>query len=693
MNTNWRIIYEDDVDADYGLAADEYLSKIVGELKSPPTLRLYTYKSTCALSGRFQNIENEIDIDFCNQHGIALNRRPTGGGAIIMGKDQLGIAFILPGKDGDNYSRAREMMESFSNGIRNALRNLGINSEFKRKNDVEINGKKIAGLGIYRHESGGLLFHSSLLIDLDIRLMLQILKTSFEKFSDKEVKTIQGRITTVNSELKTKVTVDEVRDAIKESYQNIFNVSFKHSKISVEEKIGINELIENKYSKNNWIFQESNVADSEGTAKLKTDAGLIDIKLTIAGKVIKSIVIGGDFFVSENALADLEAHLRWHTTNIDSVSNTIQKVYSNYNGQLSSLPKDKLIEAVGIAINRSQLMQTKKQIDPYGCFVNPSHKYSNINYESSDKNEFELIRENNFGNQITFNAPGFKKYRTSEYSSQNTNEFVSVSVTGNACALNCEHCKKLSLNGMASLPDYKKSLFDLAKELIEQGTKGILISGGSDKTGKVPLKNHINDIIKISNELDLHVSIHPGLATKEDLLTLSKAKLQGVMLDIIGDQKTINEVYHLDRKPEDYEEVLKNIVELGLPAIPHILLGHYFGKMVGEYAALEMVKKFPLKMLVIIISMPLPNTGFTEDAYPSIEEIEKFFKTARRELPNTKITLGCARPMGKIKNDIDRLAIDFGLNGIAFPSDGIVQYSNLKKLNHNFIDSCCGVYN
>jgi lipoate-protein ligase A len=99
---NWRIIYEDQVDAAYGLAADEHLADSVGELKSPPTLRLYTYKSTCALCGRFQNIRNEIDIGFCEANGISLNRRPTGGGSIIMGKDQLGIALVIPGKEGDN---------------------------------------------------------------------------------------------------------------------------------------------------------------------------------------------------------------------------------------------------------------------------------------------------------------------------------------------------------------------------------------------------------------------------------------------------------------------------------------------------------------------------------------------------------------------------------------------------------------
>ena len=57
-----------------------------------------------------------------------------------------------------------------------ALRELGIHAKFRAKNDLEVDGRKIAGLGVYYDASGAMMFHTSLLVDLDISLMLRVLE-------------------------------------------------------------------------------------------------------------------------------------------------------------------------------------------------------------------------------------------------------------------------------------------------------------------------------------------------------------------------------------------------------------------------------------------------------------------------------------------------------------------------------------
>src|SRR3990172_5710473 len=214
--THWRLITDDSVTASFGLAADECLAARVGAAESQPTLRLYTYRSHCALVGRFQNVENEVHREYCDSSKVPINRRPTGGGAILMGADQLGVALPLPGAGDDSYSRARELMTQFSSGIVNSLASLGVAASFRRKNDIEVKGHKIVGLGIYRAPKGGLLFHASLLVDLDIPLMLRVLKTPFEKISDKEIATVAERMTTVSREIGREIEVDEVRARVAE---------------------------------------------------------------------------------------------------------------------------------------------------------------------------------------------------------------------------------------------------------------------------------------------------------------------------------------------------------------------------------------------------------------------------------------------------------------------------------------------
>jgi len=300
------------------------------------------------------------------------------------------------------------------------------------------------------------------------------------------------------------------------------------------------------------------------------------------------------------------------------------------------------------------------------------------------------IRQDNFPDEITFYGPGLKPHKTSEFSGS-LKEFVSISVTGNNCALNCEHCNTKMLDNMLDLPAFKGRLFDMAKSLQKNGAKGILVSGGSNIQNQVPLLYHMDDMKRIRNELGMVIRVHPGLPDEQTCKALSEVDLDGVMLDIIGDQDTITEVYHLDAIPSDYEAALERLNRHGIPTIPHIILGHYFGEMNGEWTALDMIKKYPPKALVLVILLPLTGTGMEGVFPPSLNDIGSFFETARLALPKTPILLGCARPLGSMKIKIDQMAINAGLNGIAFPSEGIVSYAGEKGLKPSFINACCGV--
>ena len=93
--TSWRLITDDGARAARGLALDEALAQSYARDAQPShaaTLRLYTYRSHCALVGRYQSIDHEIDLAACRRLGVEVGRRPTGGGAIVMGAGQLGVA-------------------------------------------------------------------------------------------------------------------------------------------------------------------------------------------------------------------------------------------------------------------------------------------------------------------------------------------------------------------------------------------------------------------------------------------------------------------------------------------------------------------------------------------------------------------------------------------------------------------------
>ena len=301
------------------------------------------------------------------------------------------------------------------------------------------------------------------------------------------------------------------------------------------------------------------------------------------------------------------------------------------------------------------------------------------------------IRRKNFEDTITFHAPGLRRYKTDEFASQNAIEFASISVTGTACALSCEHCKTNVLHGMADLRRHNGSLFDLCADLASKGARGVLVSGGSDTQGRVPLLAHVPDMIRARRELSLAIRVHTGLPDEETCVALGEVGLDGAMIDIIGHRDTMREVYHLDSDPEDYENALAWLEQHYVPTIPHIILGLHFGKMLGEETALEMIARHPPKILVLVVLMPLTGTPMFGVAPPPLEEIGAFFEKARKALPSTPVMLGCARPMGDLKVDIDRLAVNAGLNGIAYPANGIAEYARQNGLRPKFINACCGV--
>lgn len=369
---HWRLISDDQVSASFGLAIDEALAQRVGTGESSPMLRLYTYRSHCALLGRFQNAENELHLEYCRENNIPVNRRPTGGGAIIMGENQLGVALTIPGNLGDTYSRARELMGKFSSGLVIGLNSLGVKAEFRRKNDIEVDGRKLVGLGIYKAPSAGLLFHASVLVDLDVELMLKVLNTPFEKISDKEINTVSNRTTTVRREIGENISLDEVRRVIVLGYSQAFGVELIPTAFSTEEIAAAKDLEQQKYKTEKWVFQTTEVPDTCGSAKLKTPAGLLDVRTILAGPTIKSVYIGGDFFAAEHAVADLEASLRWHSSDPKAVAATLDSIYTRRQADLNKVPLASLVEGVQRSIRRARVAEDKARSDPYGCFVTPA---------------------------------------------------------------------------------------------------------------------------------------------------------------------------------------------------------------------------------------------------------------------------------------------------------------------------------
>jgi hypothetical protein len=287
-----------------------------------------------------------------------------------------------------------------------------------------------------------------------------------------------------------------------------------------------------------------------------------------------------------------------------------------------------------------------------------------------------------FGKEITFYYPGMYVYNGERGS------YPAVSITGKFCELKCNHCNGKLLENMIPALN-QQSLIDVCKKIEEDGNEGVLITGGCSLNGSLPWKEFAPAIKFVKENFNLFVSVHTGIISPDDVKRLKEAKIDQALIDVIGDDNTIKRVYRLDFGVEEIENSLKALKDENIPTIPHIVVGLDYGKVIGEYNAIKIVKDFEPETLVFVSLTPLSGTNMKNVKPPDAEEIAILMAKARLEMPKTQISLGCIRERGNRR--IDVLAVECGANKIAVPSDQAINKAKEFGLKINWRKTCCSL--
>ncbi len=291
------------------------------------------------------------------------------------------------------------------------------------------------------------------------------------------------------------------------------------------------------------------------------------------------------------------------------------------------------------------------------------------------------------GRKIRFYAPSFMYYKTSCYSSSPT-DFPTISVTGRGCALKCRHCGGQVLETMYPV-DSPEQLFELCVRLKKEGAVGCLISGGCLPDGSVPLGKFISGIEKVKQQLGLTVLVHTGLIDEPMAAALAEAKVDSALIDIIGSDRTIREVYKLNFMVKDYNNSLSALQRSGISFVPHVIVGLHYGRLLGEFQALEMIRRYKPSALVTIAFMPIEGTEMEKVEPPAPLAIAKVLAVARTMFATTPLALGCMRPKGKHRIQTDMLAIKTGVDAIAFPTEEAIKLAQNRGMDLSFSHHCC----
>ncbi|QDR82585.1 radical SAM protein [Sporomusa termitida] len=250
-----------------------------------------------------------------------------------------------------------------------------------------------------------------------------------------------------------------------------------------------------------------------------------------------------------------------------------------------------------------------------------------------------------------------------------------VSVTGPSCELNCAHCGG----------HYLQHMQPLAAAVAADDSPSWLVSGGCRADGSVPVGEHLAQLaaVKSGRRYNMHVGL-VGEAEIEQLAAVADC----VSFDFVSDDPTIREVFGNGRQAADYIACYQSL-RRRVRVMPHICAGLKGGQISGEYRALEILQALGAEALTFIIFMPTRGTRFGDRKPPDITEVARLLTHARLNFPAIPLHLGCMRPGGRYREEIDKWAVRIGFDTVVNPAPAAVALANKLGLTISRGEECC----
>lgn len=189
--------------------------------------------------GRNQEMESEVNVDYCREHGIQMFRRKSGGGCVYADRSNLMLSFVSSDENvGFAFNR-------FINMELLVLRKMGVEAVGTSHNDVMIGNRKVSGTASY-HLPGRSVVHGTLLYDTDMQHMLNAITPSQQKLRQKGIQSVRQRITLLKDHVS--LSLDEVKMLIRQTLCD-------GSRMLTLDDVAAIEALEQTYLREEFIHQ------------------------------------------------------------------------------------------------------------------------------------------------------------------------------------------------------------------------------------------------------------------------------------------------------------------------------------------------------------------------------------------------------------------------------------------------------
>lgn len=159
--------------------------------------------------GRNQDLEAEVNLEYCSTHGVEVVRRKSGGGCVYADKGNIMVSYVS--RRGD----VSEVFERYLNAVTECLRSLGLDAEKSGRNDVLVDGRKVSG-NAFQMLSDRSIVHGTMLYSTDFDALETAIRPPVEKLERHGIASVRQRVTNLSDHLNPSIvaSVEALEEAL-----------------------------------------------------------------------------------------------------------------------------------------------------------------------------------------------------------------------------------------------------------------------------------------------------------------------------------------------------------------------------------------------------------------------------------------------------------------------------------------------
>ena len=243
----WQLLPEEPMSPAHNVALDSVLLQAVGDGTRPPILRFWSWASQAIIIGRFQSVQNEVDIDEATARDVTVVRRTSGGGAMFVQPEAtITYSLYLPERHVEGLSFA-DSYAALDSWVVAGLRDLGVDAWYVPLNDITSAEGKIGGAAQARRNHA-VLHHTTVSYEMNTDEMVRVLRIGREKLSDKGIASAAKRVSPLRRQ--TDLPRAAIRDHLIATFRATFGLA--DTALTADERAETDRLVRDQFATDAW---------------------------------------------------------------------------------------------------------------------------------------------------------------------------------------------------------------------------------------------------------------------------------------------------------------------------------------------------------------------------------------------------------------------------------------------------------